>query len=242
VQVQARVLGRSGSGDPVEITFSATALPGPPHTLYAVGGEGQTAAAGSLLGDSLEVQVDDQFGNPVEDQTITWTADSGGAVSLASTQTDAQGRASISWTLGTRAGVQTSHAAIAGVPIISVEFTATAVPGAAAQVQKIFGDGQTAPAGAGLTDSVVIRIVDAFGNGIPGRSVSWVVSGGGGSVAPGTSTTNALGETFTRWTLGPTSGSQTISAVVSGFGPVPFGATAVAVKSTGVMDTPAIAA
>jgi adhesin/invasin len=68
--------------------------------------------------------------------------------------------------------------------------------------------------------------VDAAGNGVSNRAVSWVVATGGGNVDPVTSTTNADGRASTGWTLGPGEGSNTLNAVVSGVGVVGFSAAA----------------
>src|SRR5580765_463248 len=217
VQVKARALGRA----PVAVTFSATVQPGPPHALSLIGGAGQSGVVGGTLDDSLLVQVVDQYNNPVESQGVSWTAEDGGTVSDATTSTDAAGRAGIRWQLGNQAGVQTSHAMIATLPSSALDFTATALPGDAAEVEKVFGDNQSAPVGDDLTDSLVIRVVDAFGNGVPGRSLSWVLVGSG-SVNPGSSITDDNGEAFTRWSLGLNAGQQTLRAAVPGFGPVSF--------------------
>ncbi|HEY7027021.1 MAG TPA: hypothetical protein VH438_05415 [Gemmatimonadales bacterium] len=218
LQVKARALGRA----PIEATFTATAQPGPPHALSLIGGAGQSGVVGAMLDDSLLVRVVDQFNNPLANQIVSWTAEDGGTVSDATTPTDAIGRAGIRWRLGDMAGTQTSRATIAALPGSPLDFTATALPGSATAVEKVFGDNQSAPVGSDLTDSVVIRVVDAFGNGVPGRSLSWVLVGTGGSVNPGSSTTDATGEAFTRWSLGPVAGQQVLRAAVPGFAPVSF--------------------
>lgn len=226
LQVKARALGRAS----VNATFTATAQPGPPHTLSLIGGSGQSGVVGTMLDDSLLVRVIDQFNNPLENQVVSWTAEDGGTVSAATTPTDAQGRAGVLWELGGQAGTQTSHASISALPGSSLDFTATALPGAATAVEKVSGDNQSAPVGSDLTDSVVIRVVDAFGNGVPGRSLSWVLVGTGGNVNPGSSTTDATGEAFTRWSLGPVAGQQVLRAAVPGFAPVSFVAHAQALQ------------
>jgi hypothetical protein len=61
---------------------------------------------------------------------------------------------------------------------------------------------------------------------VSGRAVTWVVGVGGGKVAPTTSTTGEDGKTQVGWTLGSSSGNNTLNAVVSGVGVVGFVATA----------------
>jgi len=215
-----------GGRDEIRTIFSATAVPGPPAIVRGVQGDGQSETAGMLLPDSLAVVVTDQYGNGLPGQSVAWQA-SDGSVSASRTTTGADGRTSVAWRLGSRAGSQSAQAAITGLTGSPVTFSATALPGPPVALIKIFGDGQTAPVGTRLTDSLVAQLVDALGNGVPGRSINWVVSPGAGSAAPTTGTTDPGGRAFTRWTLGPGSGSQVLNAVVSGFDPAAFTATAI---------------
>lgn len=74
---------------------------------------------------------------------------------------------------------------------------------------------------------------------VPGVSVHWEITSGGGTVEPDSSVTDDLGLAQTRWTLGQTLGSQTVSAVAQGVTPLQFqavgkaGAPAVIEKITG---------
>ncbi len=74
--------------------------------------------------------------------------------------------------------------------------------------------------------------MDDNGNGVGGKAISWVVGPGGGSPSPATATTNPNGFAWTRWTLGPNTGSNLMNAVFSGVPSVPFTATAVAGGAT----------
>jgi hypothetical protein len=61
---------------------------------------------------------------------------------------------------------------------------------------NVQGGGQTAPAGTSPSVDPVVRITDAAGNGIPGATVVWQITAGGGRVNGGTSrtaTTDASG-------------------------------------------------
>jgi len=87
------------------------------------------------------------------------------------------------------------------------------------------GDSQVGTAGSPLADSLVVRLRDQAGNGIPGRTVSWLVSGGGGSAAPAAVTTADDGVASAQWTLGPAAGANTLDAVAAGVGLVTFRAT-----------------
>jgi hypothetical protein len=98
--------------------------------------------------------------------------------------------------------------------------------GGPATVEIVEGDGQVARAGSPLADSLVVRLADQGGKGVRGRTVSWIVSSGGGSVTPGAVTTDADGLAAAQWILGPSPGPNTLNAFVSGVGQVTFTAMA----------------
>lgn len=74
------------------------------------------------------------------------------------------------------------------------------------------GNQQTSIAGATLATPLTVTVTDAAGAPVAGATVTWFVTGGGGSVAPTTSTTDANGRANTVFTLGATVGNQTVSA------------------------------
>ncbi len=98
--------------------------------------------------------------------------------------------------------------------------------GGPATVEIVQGDGQAARAGSPLADSLVVRLADQGGNGVRGRTVSWIVSSGGGSVTPGAVTTDTDGLAAAQWILGESPGPNTLNAFVSGVGQVTFTAMA----------------
>jgi hypothetical protein len=87
--------------------------------------------------------------------------------------------------------------------------TDTTAPGEEARLMVAGGDDQEAvtPDGGGhlligwgwMPDSLRVRLTDAGGAPLPGRSVTW--SSTVGSVSPGVSTTNEDGEAAARWSL-----------------------------------------
>jgi PKD repeat protein len=215
---------------PVETEFTAEALPDDAYGIAIFSGDPQSAPVGTALQHPLVVQVTDPFGNPIAGQTVNWTAQGGGSVSAASTQTDATGVTSVQRTLGPAAGPQTTSAAAEGLAGSPVVFSHTALPGNAARVILVDGDGQQAAPGATLPKALVVQVLDADNNPIVDRAVSWVVGTGEGSVRPGTSNTDSQGRATTQWTLGSEPGRNTVSAVVSGLNVVVFNATATSPK------------
>jgi hypothetical protein len=103
------------------------------------------------------------------------------------------------------------------------------LPGDAAppsDLLMVSGDGQTATAGAELPESLVVRLVDDQGNAVAAATVTWAVESGGGTVAPITGATDAEGLVSARWTLGPSPGPNSVSAVAPAVDVVTFSANA----------------
>ena len=94
---------------------------------------------------------------------------------------------------------------------------------ASSAITKVSGDNQNGTPGQTLSQPLVVLVRDANNTPLPNVTVSFVVSSGTGSVAPGSAVTNASGQASTTLTLGP-SGQTTVSATAAGIGSVTFGA------------------
>jgi hypothetical protein len=211
--------------DELFVTFHAAAHPASAHRIEEAGGNDQQATVGSQLPDPLEVVITDEFGNPVEGVQVDWTAEDG-SVDPATTTTGPDGKAATVWSLASSVGTQTATASSDGLEGSPVFFTATAGPGGPRRLILVSGNNQSAPPNQALSQPLVVRLEDDNGNGVSSRAVSWVIGSGGGSVSATTSSTGDNGEAQVRWTLGPTSGVNTLNAVVSGVGFVTFRALA----------------
>jgi adhesin/invasin len=84
-----------------------------------------------------------------------------------------------------------------------------------AAINNVTGVPLQGPAGDVLAERVIVRVVDAASNPLPGVTVTFTAAAGG-SVSPATSVTNDDGEASTRWTLGPTPGNQALSVSAGG--------------------------
>ena len=224
-RVRAQVTSDDAPDD-LLVEFTATALSGEGSTLVLVSGDGQTGAVGAPLGSPLVVRVVDPLGNPVSGQTVEWSVVGGGSINPPSSVTGEDGLASAVRLLGPTAGAQSAVAAAEGLAGSPVTFSHTASATSPTSLVRVSGDGQTAPAGFQLPDSLVVRLLDANGNGVGGRTVTWVVSQSAGAVDPVNSQTDGDGYAVTRWTLGSAAGSYTLNAVFSGLPSVSFSATA----------------
>jgi hypothetical protein len=189
-------------------------------TLQKVGGDQQQAAPGAALGAQIRVRASDRLGAPVAGQTVTFAVTAGGgSLSSTSVVTGADGTAGTSWTLGPTAGAQqTVSASISGVTTPQL-FNATAsvtVPPGSVTISA--GDNQGAMAGTALPARPTVLVKDASGNPAPGKTVTFAVTSGGGSVTGAVATTDANGvASVGSWTLG-SSGPNTLTATVSGGG------------------------
>jgi Macroglobulin domain MG4 len=111
----------AGSGD---------AVVGPsPSEMVRVGGDNQAALIGHDLPLPLAVIVKNSDGSPAFKVNVVWSvATGGGTISETATPTDAQGVASVTWTLGNTLGAQSVTAQAEGLTSSPVTFTATARP------------------------------------------------------------------------------------------------------------------
>ncbi|HVZ47845.1 MAG TPA: hypothetical protein VG916_03605, partial [Gemmatimonadaceae bacterium] len=88
-------------------------------------------------------------------------------------------------------------------------------PAAAASVEIVSGDGQLGPGGVAFPSPVVVRVVDAFENAVPGVSVSFTPVGGG-TANPSSATTNGSGTAQTLWTAIGAAGPKQLSVAATG--------------------------
>ena len=219
--VEVRVSIRTGRAITAELSLTATV--GAPDSLVRARGEGQGGRVGQTLGDSLEVEAVDRFGNPVSGVTVAWSAKSGGTVSAEETETGADGNGAVSRRLGPATGAQTATATVAALKGSPVVFHHTAFPRDVAVLIPVRGGGQRGPAGGELEGPLVVRAEDENGNPIVDKDVSWSATSGG-HAEPATSTTDGDGLTQTRWTLGDDGGTQSLTARMSGLPAAVFSA------------------
>ena len=134
--------------------------------------------------------------------------------------TDGQGEAAAIFTAGTQAA---SNSALASVAVIAatggyyklVDLIGAVTPGPAVQISPTGGDNQSGHVGTTLPVPLIAQVKDSYLNPVPGVSVTWAVSSGGGSLSAVTTTSDAQGTVSAIWTLGPTVGAQTVSVAIA---------------------------
>ncbi|HEX8851690.1 MAG TPA: Ig-like domain-containing protein [Gemmatimonadaceae bacterium] len=220
-------------GNLAPVSFVVSTKPAAASQLSKVN-DGQSAEIGKALPQPVAVVVKDAYGNVVSGVTVSFTTASG-SVSPASAQTDANGRAQTTWTMGTTPGAAALNAAIANLP--AVAFAATATPAQPSSLTKGAGDAQSGTVGTALANPVTVTVKDTYGNAVSGATVQFAASGNG-SANPASAMTDASGQASTQWTLPKTAGSATLSATLGSLPAVSFSATA----RPGAADTLSIAA
>ena len=121
----ASVIPQDDTVAPVPI--SASAVAGAPDSVRAAGPTIQTGHREQPVDEPLVVAVVDRFGNPVAGVEVKWKVERGnGSLSPSEgTATDADGHSIVTWTLGTRIGVQQATAEVEDVIGSPVTFSAT---------------------------------------------------------------------------------------------------------------------
>ena len=212
-------------------TFQAAAGAGPPANIAAVAGNDQTATAGGLVATPPSVKVTDANGNFVAGFAVTFSAPSGsGTVIGAAVVTDAGGVATVgNWRLGPTPGPQSLLAGATGLAGSPVTFNATAVAPVPSAVAGFAGNNQTTRPGFAVSTRPSVIVTDPAGIPVPGVSVTFAVTAGGGSITGEAATTNADGiATVGSWNLGPANGPNSLTATAGTLSgsPVVFNATA----------------
>jgi len=159
--------------------------------LRTISGDRQQAVIGSLLSQPLVVSLLDVAGNPVAGRPVAWSVrGNDGTLDGGKRQivvpSDAAGRSSVRFTLGTHAGAGTQvvEAVAAGFSGTAV-FIATALPGAPSLIVVDSGDLQVGIAGQLLPRPLVAAVTDSGFNRLPGVQAKFAVILGQGHFANG---------------------------------------------------------
>jgi filamin/ABP280 repeat protein/invasin-like protein len=187
---------------------------------------------GQSLGEPLVAKVTDPAGRPVPDVEVVFVPPAGGEVAPNTpVRTGSNGEAEVHYTLSTTAGeqlIEARAAVIVPASSSSATFKAIAQSGTAETLVSAGGEGQSGQISTALAESLAVRAVDHFGNGVAGIEVTWQASGGG-SVRPSSVTTGTDGRAATERTLGDRPGAYRSAASAEGLqgSPLSFTATAV---------------
>jgi hypothetical protein len=178
-----------------------------PASLTLLSGDGQRAPAGRRVANPVAVQVVSRSGRPIEGVPVRFVLPEGaGETDPPSGSSDAKGIVRATWTLGGMPGRQSLAISAEGVASHTI-ITAEAEPvGANTRLAQV-NESLEGPAGAALTEPVVVRVTDSSGVALADVPVAWSPEDDG-SIVASESRTDSLGQARARWTLGPKSGAQ----------------------------------
>ncbi len=200
-------------------------------------GDQQTGPVGTPLLNPLVVLVTDDAGNPVENVSVSWSAQGGGSVSAAASTTGSNGRASIQRVLGPDPGEQTTTASVSGLEGSPVTFTSTATEEQASGLAITRNPPTSALTGEVFAPEAqpVVVLRDGGGNPVADATVTASIASGGGTLegtatamtgTDGVATFGDLGISGTgEQTIEFTSGTATVTASPVALSPLPTAAT-----------------
>lgn len=181
-------------------------------TITVTAGASQTGVVNAALAVPISVRLTDAAGNPMSNVVVGFTVGTNaGSVSTPEPTTDANGVATVTWTLGTVAGVDTLTV---GMNDVSTTIVATATADVASQFLVVSGNQQSGTVGTALAAPLVAKITDKYGNAVSGAQVQWT-NDSGGTFGSTTTTTSVTGLTQTTYTLGTNPGAENVTATVT---------------------------
>lgn len=179
----------------------STTVPPPTVATVAV-----TIASPLAVGQNSQAQVSvrDASGNAIAGRVVTWTSN---APAIASVSTSGL----VTAVAVGAANVTATCEGISGSASVTVLVQGT-VP---AQVVAVSALSQTGPPGKPVVQAPAVIVRDASNNPVPGISVNFAVTAGGGTIAGGSTSTDAGGVArSSSWTFGP-AGAQGVRATVA---------------------------
>jgi plastocyanin len=186
---------------------------GVPAVIALVSGNGQRVLVGEELLSAFVVKVSDSGGRGVANVTVSWAVTGGGgSLSVASSQTASNGQATAFLTVGDTEGTNTVNASVDGLSGSPVSFTAAGVVPTAIALSA--GNNQEARISRPLAQPIQVRVTAGDDGPVPGATVAWQVTGGGGSLSAASASSDADGRASVTWTLGPTVGVNGAEASV----------------------------
>jgi hypothetical protein len=152
--IEAQLL--TGLADTITVDVLAV-----PNSITVVSGNDQTALIGGILADPVVIQVDAADG-PMQDVAVDFATSDDGSFDPTSASTDAAGRASTVWTLGSAEGTQTGTATATDWPGVTGSFRATAVTPQTPRLSFTVQPNDVDP-GAIVTPAVEVTALNEFG-------------------------------------------------------------------------------
>ena len=186
-----------------------------PTALLKISGDRQTGKSGAELANPFVVEVRDSNNSAFEGVPVTYTVtQGGGTLSVRSTKTDANGRAESTLTLGPNPETNTVEVTPTGIQVKQT-FNAEGI-----RIPKTFevisGNDQQGVPGTAVEKPFVVEVRDQSDKPLPDVKVTFSVASGGGTLSATSATTDTNGRAESTLTLGPESGTNTVTVSVTG--------------------------
>jgi uncharacterized protein (TIGR03437 family) len=196
--------------------FILTIAPGAPTSVKILSGDKQSGVPGQKLVQALLIQVTDAAGNASTNVAMNWTVfpSTSATLSSVSNTTDAEGKASaiVTFSANATGGVQV-QAKAGSLSAVTFNLTIT-VP--ITGIQLVSGGGQSIAINSPFPAPVVVKVVNASGNGVSLIPVSFAASNGG-TVSNNNVISDASGNASVTVTAGANPGNIVVTAVSGGF-------------------------
>lgn len=181
-------------------------------TKYLVTSSSYSTVAGNNV--TITAQLLDVNNNsvPTSGLTVTWSKSNLFGGFSSSTSTTSSGVATVTFTTHTAAGTSTTITATDGGLRAGTSGSILTTTGTATQIAIYSGNNQSATVGTAVSTAPSVIVKDANNNPKDGVVVTFAVTSGGGSPSSTTATSNASGIATIGWTLGTTSGANTMTA------------------------------
>lgn len=215
-----------GIGSPPSQVFAVQTVPAAPASVAVIRGDAQVALPGTEVSTPPAVRVEDRFRNRVPGFPVTFqVVEGGGSVTGGSTATDSAGVAYLGgWRLGPQPGPNRLTVSVEGVEAVSV--LAEGAAGTARVLTLASPLPQESPAGYPLAIPPAVRVTDGTGAPLGGVLVTFQVTGGGGTVSPASTLTDAGGVARVQeWRLGSGAGENGLLAQAQGASALALGVT-----------------
>jgi len=205
----------------IPTALSETAVSGPAAKLTLVSGGGQSGVVLTVLPQPIVVAAKDAYGNLVAGASVTFNDGGvGGTFSANPVTTGSNGRASVNYTLPSKA-ISISISASPSSPPLTVGEKSLA--GTPASVNYVSGNNQSAQPNSPLPNPLVVAVKDQYGNLVVGATVTFSDNGAGGTFPNnGVVATGSNGRATVTYTTGSNAGTVNVSATVSGVSPFSF--------------------
>ncbi len=194
--------------------FSAEGLR-TPHKILKISGDAQQGLPGAALTNPFVVEVQDETGAALEGIPVTFVVTAGGGMlDTQSIDTNSDGRAGNTLSLGDNPGTNTVRVTAEGVAQSEI-FNAEGIR-VVQELSIISGNNQEGSPGETLPNPLVVEVKDQFDKPLRNVQVTFAVTDGKGKLTTTKTKTDRNGRAESTLTLGPNAGTNTVSVSASG--------------------------